>query len=101
MSLVKKMKVEGALRTPYYEEVLDDKVLSDGNKILADEDIEVTVNGKIYKGNTIARSLMVDVLIQDLTVPSPTALLQGSAVPIDDVKEAHRLATEQAQLIFG
>jgi len=114
MSLIQRMKITGAYRVPVFDEVLDEVSKTEGDKIIADSAIEVVVGENTYNGSTIARSLMVDLLVQDLTVPSTNddgrlhwvdasedVVCQGMTVPIVDVKEAHRLATEQAQLIFG
>ena len=114
MKLEKRVEVRGALRTLKYDEVLDEVSSVEGKKIIADSNIEVTVGANVYRGDTIARSLMVDLLVQDLTAPKTTSngrvkwadedevvSLQGMTVPIADVIEAHNKATLEAQLIFG
>jgi len=114
MGLKLKTELQGAMRKSIYVEVADEQTYSDGKKMKADDAIVVTVGVNTYVGNTIARSLMVDLLVQDLTAPSTDdggrlhwvdasedVVCQGMTVPITDVKEAHRLATEQAQIIFG
>ena len=114
MGLKLKTELQGAMRKSVYIEVADEQTYDDGKKMIADNAIVVVVGTNSYIGNTVARSLMVDLLIQDLTAPSTNdggrlhwidasedVVCQGMTVPIADVKEAHRLATEQAQIIFG
>jgi len=85
-----------------FREVLNDNISKETDDMLtADEDITVVVNGKTYKGDTIARSLMVDLIIKDMSDPKPTVRSQGSEVPIADIISAHALATTKAQLIVG
>ena len=101
MGLELKTELQGAMRKSVYIEVADKQTYSDGKKIIADDAIEVVVGVNTYIGSTAARSLMVDLIVKDLSAPTGTVSLQGMTVPIADVVQAHNLATTEAQLIFG
>jgi len=112
MKLVKRTKVgvhesgkfkgrPNGLLTPVYDEELGTDSIEDGDKKIADNAIEVTVGANTYVGNTVARSLMVDLIVKDLSAPTAMVSLQGMTVPVADVVEAHNKATLEAQIIFG
>ncbi len=51
MKLVKKTKIEGALRYPYYVEELDDKTHDEGNQVIAIASITVTTSKGVFDGD--------------------------------------------------